>query len=403
MPRPPSADRICIQPDIIRQSPTRPSTPPIELSAVWQCDSPDQADRMLGGHEFGYVYQRDGHPNADQLAERIAALHGAETAMVHSSGMASLAAALLSQTQHGDHLVVSNQLYGRSSLLLEDEAQRMGIRHTLVDITDLAAVEAAITPQTRMVVVETLANPMLRCANIPELAKLTHAAGALLLVDNTFATPALCQPLRWGADLVMESVSKMMNGHGDVMLGALCGSADLWERVPRVTAAWGLASGPFECWLGARGLATLPLRMQRACENALAVAEALSGPQGGPVVERVDYPGLKTHPDHDLVRELCGGKFGSIVTFRLRGGRTAAEAMIERARSTLPFCPSLGELATTLSHPQSTSHRGLSEPQRQALGIDGGTIRLSCGLEQSNELIDLVWDAIGVSERNPEA
>ena len=391
-----SPDRICVQPDVSRPLPTSPATPPIHLTAVWQCDSPQQADRLLGGDEYGYVYQRDGHPNADQLAERIAALHGAQTAMVHSSGMASLAAALLSQTQQGDHLVVSHQLYGRSSLLLEQEAARLGITHTAVDISDLEAVRNACQAETKMVVTETIANPMLRCADLPQLAEIAHAANALLLVDNTFATPALCQPLHWGADLVMESVSKMMNGHGDVMLGALCGAANLWERVPRVTAAWGLASGPFECWLGARGLATLPLRMNRACENALAIARYLNERiELDSAVQRVDYPGLESHPDHALVQQLCGGKGGSIVTFQLQGGRAAAEAMIERARDTIPFCPSLGELATTLSHPQSTSHRGLTEAQRQQLGIDGGTIRLSCGLEQPDELISLLGDAIG--------
>lgn len=388
-----SVDRICIEPAAPRQLPTTPGTPPLQLTAVWQCDSPDQADRLLGGEEFGYVYQRDGHPNADQLAERIASLHGAEKATVHSSGMASLAAALLSQTQQGDHLVVSNQLYGRSSLLLEQESQRYGIQHTAVDVTNLEAVKRACTPETRMMVVETIANPMLRCADLPELAKIAHDAGALLLVDNTFATPALCQPLRWGADLVMESVSKMMNGHGDVMLGALCGAAALWERVPTVTAAWGLASGPFECWLGSRGLATLPLRMERASGNALRVAQSLQT-ESGPV-QSVEYPGLETHPDHALVQKLYGGRGGSVVTFRLRGGRPAAEAMIQRAHQTIPFCPSLGELATTLSHPQSTSHRGLTESQREQLGIDGGTIRLSCGLEQPEELVTLLWDAIG--------
>lgn len=391
-PRRPSPERICTRPAAPSPQPTSPMAPPIQPTSVWQCESTAQAEQLLAGELAGYVYQRDGHPNADDLAERIAALHGAERAMVTSSGMAALAAGLLSQLSSGDHLVVSDQLYGRSSLLLEQEAQRLGVPHTAVDICDLQAVEAAMRPATRMVVAETLANPRLRCANIPRLADAAHRRDALLLIDNTFATPALCQPLAWGADLVMESVSKMMNGHSDVMLGALCGPARLWERMPRVVAAWGLASSPFDCWLGARGLATLPLRMDRACGGAMAAARHLAARAD---VAAVDYPGLPEHPDHQLATQLCGGRYGSIVTFHLDGGREAADAAIARGGETIPFCPSLGELSTTISHPVSTSHRALDDSQRQRLGIRGGTLRLSVGLEPESELLELLDDWLG--------
>ncbi|MCA9174383.1 MAG: aminotransferase class I/II-fold pyridoxal phosphate-dependent enzyme [Planctomycetales bacterium] len=385
-PSKPSVDRICVRPDLPLPEPTAPLTAPIQPTSVWRCETTAQADALLGGELSGYVYQRDGHPNADQLAERIRELHGAERAAMLSSGMAALAAVVLSQLRSGDHLVVSDQLYGRSSLLLEQETERLGMTHTAVNICDLDAVAAAMLPETRLIVAETLANPRLRCADIPQLAELAHKNEALLLVDNTFATPALCQPLRWGADIVMESVSKMMNGHSDVMLGALCGKQRDWERMARVIGAWGLASSPFDCWLASRGLATMALRMDRACASALAVAEHL---QQHAAVAAVDYPLLPEHPDAELAARLCNGKGGSIVTLHLHGGREAADRFIRQATD-IPFCPSLGEICTTVSHPASTSHRGLTEPQREKLGISGGTLRLSIGLEQADELLQFI-------------
>jgi len=210
------------------------------------------------------------------------------------------------------------------------------------------------------------------------------------LVDNTFATPVLCRPLDHGADFVLESISKMMNGHSDVMLGLLCGKEVDWERVPLVLSAWGLASSPWDCWLAARGLATMHLRMERAMRNAQLAAEFLAEQAS---VERVDYPGLLEHPDHELAQRQLDGAFGNMVTFRLRGGRPAADRFISAAKR-IPFCPSLGEVVTTLSHPESTSHRGLSAEQRQELGITGGTIRLSVGTESSEFVLEALVDGL---------
>ncbi len=196
------------------------------------------------------------------------------------------------------------------------------------------------------------------------------------MVDNTFATPVVCRPLEWQVDLVMESLSKAMNGHSDVMLGLLAGAESLWERVPLVQSAWGFSSSPLDCWLAERGLATLALRMERSCENALGLAQWL---QQHPAVARVDYPGLESHVDHALARRQFGERFGAMVTFHLKGGLAAAERLFGSGR--LPFCPSLGEVSTTVSHPESTSHRGLTTDERQQLGISGGTIRVSVGTE----------------------
>lgn len=369
---------ICPRPQSLPPLPTRPHAPPIFPASVWECESPQQADALLSGRQVGYVYQRDGHPNAYLLAEKLKLLHAAASGAVTGSGMAALAAALLSQLQMGDHAVVGNRMYGKTLGLFVGEASRLGIEVTSVDTCDATAVEKAIRPNTKLMLAETIANPLLEVADIGALAQIAHQKNTLLLIDNTFASPILCRPLEFGADLVMESLTKTLNGHSDVMLGFLGGREDVWERVPVVISTWGLAGGPFECWLAERGLATAHLRIERACENALAAAQFLQ--KQSQKVAQVCYPGLANHPQHVLARRQFGGRFGTMVSFRLAGGRTAADAFIAAAKR-IPFCPSLGELSTTLSHPETTSHRGMTGDQRAALGITGGTIRLSVGTE----------------------
>ncbi|MDA1050925.1 MAG: aminotransferase class I/II-fold pyridoxal phosphate-dependent enzyme [Planctomycetota bacterium] len=395
LPKTVRPDDICPRPDKPVAHTTQPMAPAIYPTSVWMCNDTQQADQLLAGELEGYVYQRVGHPNADAFADKVAALHAAERVAVTSSGMAALSLAVLSQLEPGDHIVVSNQLYGQSLLLLTQELNRFGINSTRVDTCDLGATRAATTSATKLLVVETIGNPCLHVADIRSLAEIADQHKAKLLVDNTFATPVLCRPLELGADLVMESVSKLMNGHSDVMLGALCGLDSDWERVPRVLSAWGFASSPFDAWLALRGLATMPLRVERACSTAQRVAEFLTQAAS---VEHVDYPGLPDHPQHVLAASQFDGRFGSIVTFRLSGGRPAADAFIA-ATDRIPFCPSLGEAATTLSHPESTSHRGLSTSEREALGISGGTIRLSVGLESTDFVIDALTDALAPSNR----
>jgi cystathionine beta-lyase/cystathionine gamma-synthase len=384
------ADDLCPRPERLPPQPTEPHVPPIQLSSVYECRDPAQADALLSGRESGYVYLRDGHPNADLLAEKCRQLHGVERAAITSSGMSALALAMLSQMAPGDHVLVSNQLYGRTATLLVDEAGRLGIASTVIDPYDLATVERAVTPQTRLLVVETISNPLLRVADLAALGEIAHRAGAALLADTTLAGPAVCRPRDWGADWIMESITKSMNGHSDVVLGLLCGPADRWQRVPGVLSTWGLASAPFDCWLAMRGLATLGVRAERACASALAVAQRLAA---APQIEAAHYPGLPSHPDHALAARQFGDRFGSMVAFTLRGGTGAASRFIHAAKQ-IPFCPSLGELNTTLSHPESTSHRALSQPAREALGISGGTIRLSIGIESTAAIIAAVEEGL---------
>jgi len=371
---------LCPRPLPLPPLATTPHAPPIYPTSVWACESPQQADDMLAGRLPGYVYQRDGHPNAYLLAEKCRQLHSADRAAVTASGMGALAVAMLSQLAAGDHALLGNRLYGKSHQLFGVEAGRLGIEMTTVDTCDLAATAAAIKPNTKLLLAETIANPLLEVADIAALAEIAHRRGIVLLIDNTFASPILCRPLALGADLVMESLTKTMNGHSDVILGLLAGNEAVWPRVPQVISAFGLCSSPFDCWLADRGLATAHLRIERACENALSAAEYLRSQS--PRVAKVFYPGLANHPQHALAKRQFGDRFGTMVAFELTGGRPAADAFIAAAKR-IPFCPSLGELNTTLSHPETTSHRGLTTEQRAALGISGGTIRLSVGTESA--------------------
>ena len=373
---------ICPRPDFLPTQPTQPMSPAIYPAAVYRCESPDQADRLLARTMEGYVYSREGHPNSDQLAEKCRHLHQAEQAAVVSSGMAALSVAVMAHVKAGDRVVASRHLYGKSLVLLQGELARWGAETVVVDTCNLDEVAQALTPNTRLLVAETISNPVLRVADIAQLSALAHGVGAQLLIDNSFAGPTVCRPLELGADLVMESLTKIMNGHSDVLLGLLCGRTSAWSRVAQAVTTWGFACSPFDCWLAARGLGTLALRADKAGQNAQRVAEFLAERDD---VTEVHYPGLPGHPDHQLAARQFQGGCGSMVTFTLPHGRAAATRFIEAAMQ-IPFSPSLGDLSTTLSHPESTSHRGMTPEQRAALGISGGTIRLSVGVESAEAI-----------------
>lgn len=388
-------DDFLPRPDRVQPLATHPHATPLYLTSVWECESPAQADAMLGGQEPGYVYQRDGHPNAAALAAKLNELEQAPHGVVVASGMAAISAALLATVGQGDHVVTASRVYGKTLQLLNVEGARLGITLSVVDTNDLAAVAAAMTDRTKLLLAETIANPLLQVADLAALAEIAHRGGARLLVDNTFASPLVCRPMELGADFVMESLTKTLNGHSDVLLGYLGGRTDIWPRVKQVVSAWGFSASPFDCWLAARGLATAHLRIERACQNALHAAEFLSQRRE---VERVEYPGLPTNSAHALAKKqfVCQGDscpFGTMVAFQLKGGRPAADKFIAAAKD-IPFCPSLGELSTTLSHPETTSHRGLTSQGRADLGITGGTIRLSVGTETAAHIRSALTNAL---------
>ena len=257
-----------------------------------------------------------------------------------------------------------------------------------VDTCDLDQVEKALEADTQILFVETMSNPLLRLAEIPVLAELANEHDCLLVVDNTFATPILTRPLDLGADLVMESLTKMIAGHSNVTLGVVCGrDKDLFPQLNAEVSIWGLASNPFDCWLAERGLATLPLRMRTACDNASRLADWLAGQSG---VSRVVYPGRADHPDNAWANKLLAGGFGNMLCFELDGGRAAVNRFLGLAPG-IPFSPSLGNTTTTLSHPATTSHRFVSPAERKRQSITDGLIRLSVGVEE----VEAIQEEIG--------
>jgi cystathionine beta-lyase/cystathionine gamma-synthase len=358
--------------------PSVPLTPPLYTSSVYNLPDLDALDRVMNGAEAGFIYARDGHPNAKHLADRLAALEGARWAVVTGSGMGALAAAFLGYVSGGDRIVASNRLYGRTNKLLNQELHRFGVKTKFVDVNDPAARDAAFEQPVKVLFVETMSNPLCRTADVPALADLAHRHGAKLIVDNTFASPVLFRPLGHGADLVMESLTKIIGGHSDVTLGVVAGNdPDLLPGVAQIVSTWGLAANPFDCWLCDRALPTLELRVRAAARNADALADWLAGQPG---VSRVIFPGRADHPDHAVAKHLLGSEFGHMLCFELAGGREAVNRFMRQAPE-IPFSPSLGHFATTISHPDTTSHRYESPAEKRRQGITDGLIRLSVGIE----------------------
>jgi cystathionine gamma-synthase len=363
-----------------RRAPLGQSAPlvsPLYQSAVYTLPDLDALDRIMNQEEPGFFYARDAHPNAHDLARQIADLEEGAWAVICGSGMAAISGIALTQLSQGDRIVASNRLYGRTTQLFVQEFARYGVRCELVDCNALEAVRTALVQPARMLFVETVSNPLLRVVDLPALAEITLQYNCLLVVDNTFATPVLTRPLRLGADLVMESLTKMIGGHSDVTLGAVCGTGDLFAGLSTLVSVWGLAPNPFDCWLAQRGIPTLALRVRAASENALALAEWLTSQ---PRVSRVIYPGLPDHPDHALAKRILTGGFGHMLCFELSGGREAVNRFMRRAPG-IPFSPSLGHTTTTVSHPAATSHRYVSPAEKRRQGITDGLVRVSVGVE----------------------
>ena len=357
---------------------TTPLVPPLYQAAVYTIPDLDALDRIYNGEEPGFIYARDAHPNGRALASKLAEIESAKWGLVTSSGMAAISAILLAAANPDKKIVASNRLYGRTVQLFRQELPRFGVDTEFVDACDLGAVKKALAGGASMLFVETTSNPMLRVVDLVALVDLTRRADSLLVVDNTFASPALCRPLELGADLVMESLTKMLAGHSDVTLGLVVGNdPDLQARVQAASTIWGFSANPFDCWLAERGLETFDLRMRAACDNAFELADWLADQPG---VKEVIYPGRPDHPDHGLAGELFAGRFGTMLCFELAGGRDAVDRFLKQAPG-IPFSPSLGHTTTTLSYPSGTSHRYASTADKKEQGITDGLIRLSVGTE----------------------
>ncbi len=383
---------------VVRRTPfpasvTRPLVSPIHPSAVYIARDAAEMNRVYEGAEAGFTYAREGNPNAEQLATKIARLEGAEAGLITCSGMSAVSAILLGLLKAGDTIVAGNQLYGRTLRLMSQELPRLGFATDLMDASDPAAVVAAIRPSTRMVIVEVVSNPLLRVADIDALARVSRDRAVLLAVDNTFPTPLAFRPLEHGADIVFHSVTKLLAGHSDVTLGAVCCSNELHTPIRDAIVTWGLNGSPFDCWLAERGMNTLELRVARSNANAAALADFLATQRG---VRQVIYPGRADHPDHAVARRLLGNQFGNMVAFELDGGRDVVDRFM-RSLTYIPFAPTLGDVSTIVSHPAVTSHRGLTPAAREQLGIREGTIRVSVGIEDAAILCDEFREAIAKS------
>ncbi len=379
-PEPESPATTCARPADPRPTATRPLSPPIHLSSVYEVVDLAQVDAIYEGREAGFIYARDAHPNASALAAKVAAIEGAEAGLVCGSGMAAEAALFLGHLDAGDHVALSAGLYGRTVGLVGRELARFGVEHSTFDASCPETLRAAIHRKTKLVFVESISNPLMRVADVAGLAEIAHAAGMPLAVDHTFA-PLLSLPIALGADLVVHSATKLIGGHSDVTLGVIVGRKPAIDRLANLASTFGLTGNPFDSWLALRGLSTLALRVARTSANALALAQRL---EGHPAVASVLYPGLASHPDHALAARIFAGGFGAMMSFDL-GTRDRADAFIRSLRH-IPYAPSLGDVSTTLSHPTTTSHRFQSPEEWARQGITPGLIRLSVGVEDVEDL-----------------
>lgn len=363
---------------------SRSVAPPLHTSSVYAVPDLDALDRISDGYDLGYIYARDSHPNAVALATRLAEMECASWGVLAGSGMGALTATLLAMLRAGDRVVASDQLYGRTSQWLGKELSRFGVTTTWVDSNNLSEVRSALATPARAMVIETISNPLLRVCDIASIARLTSAQDCALVVDNTFATPVLCRPLELGADIVVESLTKMIGGHSDVTLGATFGrDPNLRPQIALVASVWGMAAAPFDCWLTLRSLATLPLRMRTAAANARELASWL---RHRPGVMKVVYPGSEEHPDFGVASRQLDGAPGNMVTIELEGGRSAVNRFLRKATG-IPFLPSLGDTATSCSYPAGTSHRHTSPADKARMGITDGLVRISVGIEPLDQII----------------
>ncbi len=375
----------------VPDAPQPPINVPIYQTATFEVADAAELAGLLEFERPGHSYTRYSNPTHAALEAAIAELEGAVAGLATASGMASIHAVILSVLRTGDDLVMPRAVYGGMVGLAGSVLERSGIGSRRVDTTDLAQVEAAIGPRTRLIWVETISNPTTAVADIAALAELAHDRGVVLAVDNTFASPALANPLALGADLVVHSTTKYIGGHSDLTGGILVGTAERVAAARTIVINAGGNAAPFEAFLALRGLKTLALRMERHSANALAVARAL---EGAPGVARVLYPGLASHPQHDLaVRTLCNGMAGGMLAIELAGGRRHGERFLERVRVAV-HATSLGGVETLVSHPASSSHRQLADDQLAGAGLSPGMVRVSIGLEDE---ADLVEDLVGAA------
>lgn len=351
------------------------------LTSSYVFGSAEEAARRFAGEQPGNVYSRYTNPTVRTFEERIAALEGAESAVATASGMAAILSVAVALLKFGDHLICSRSVFGTTTVLFNKYLQKYGVSTSFVAPTDYEAWEAAFTPTTRLVFIETPSNPMSDVIDIQRLADIAHRHGALLVVDNCFCTPALQQPLKFGADLVVHSATKYMDGQGRCLGGVVAGRKELVDEVLGFIRSAGPTMSAFNAWVFLKGLETLRLRMDAHSANALALAQWLDVQ---PQVEKVFYAGLPSHPGHALAARQQRA-FGGVLAFRVRGGREAAWQVIDATRI-MSLTANLGDTKTTIVHPATTTHGRLTPEQKAETGITENLIRIAVGLEDIEDL-----------------
>jgi O-succinylhomoserine sulfhydrylase len=355
---------------------------PIFTTSSYVFASAAEAAARFSGEQPGNIYSRFTNPTVRVFEQRLAALEGAESCVATASGMSAILSTCLALLQQGDHIVSSRSIFGSTTMLFTGYLARFGVDTSFVDLTDSAEWAAAIRPETRLMFLETPSNPLTEIADIGQLAELAHRHGILLVVDNCFCTPALQQPLRLGADIVIHSATKFLDGQGRGVGGAVVGSKDVvGEQVFGFLRTAGPSMSPFNAWVFLKGLETLALRMKAHSANALELARWLERQDK---VRRVYYPGLESHGQHHLAVQQQSG-FGGLLSFELEGGKAAGWKLVDATRL-VSITANLGDTKTTITHPASTTHNRLTPEQRQQAGIDDGLIRISVGLEDIEDI-----------------
>jgi cystathionine beta-lyase/cystathionine gamma-synthase len=371
-----------IHPVVPDLGPSRPVSVPIYQTSTFAFADAAACAAALTDPGAGYAYSRYRNPTTNALENALADLEGGSGAIATSSGMGAVNAVLLSQLRAGDHVIAQQCLYGGTFAVFADLAARYGIEVSYISGRDPAELGAARRPSSRLLYLETIANPTAAVSDLPGLLAAARAAGLTSVVDNTFATPMLCRPIELGADIVIHSATKYLGGHDDVTLGIIvAASAEQFGPLWKHTTELGVAADPFAAWLTLRGLKTLALRMDRHCATAGFLARRLAA---HPAVAAVHWPGLDSHPDHAVAARILSG-FGGMLAFDLAGGRDAGLAFVEALRLAA-LAPSLGGAETLVLHPASTSHRQLDSAQLAAAGVSAGSIRVSAGLEHPDDL-----------------
>jgi len=353
------------------------------LSSCFVHPDAETAARRFANEEDAFVYSRFSNPNVTIMERRLAALEGTTGCIGTSSGMAAILLLVMGLLKAGDHVVCSQSVFGSTIRLLQGEFGKFGVESSFVSQTDVAEWKAAIRPNTKLFFAETPTNPLTEVCDIRALADLAHDAGALLTVDNCLCSPALQQPVKFGADIVMHSGTKFLDGQGRVVAGALCAPQDLVDAkfVP-VMRSCGMSLSPFNAWVVAKGLETLAVRVHAQSDRALELARWL---ESHPAVQRVYHPGLASHPQHELAMRQQNGRGGAVLSFDVKGGREQAFAVIDATRI-CSIAANFGDTRSIVTHPASTSHGRLTEAQRQAAGIGQNMIRLGVGLEDVQDL-----------------